>query len=351
MESGSASVYIMFMTVVFYTTGSICALRLAARLATHSLLPILSRILSYCYSLAATAAVSCAARYLPTLSKEDSHSRDSSVVGHAAVGLFFKFVNAARGQDDLSVSVSSAGPPHSATIAESTTASGRTTGLLRGATTLRLVLFSAFVGACGIAAAYSYFTTMTDRASGGRGSNIPGTTTPSSCACSAPSPTEVVNPSTPNSESQFSDLTGPARALAVDDGLGTAVIKTTMPEPKLNPTAPIFTPSSAHGLALIGPALTTPRRDDVGSGGGGGSGQGNDSAPASPADSTGPLTPSPVRSVFAFAARVAHTKSSEGRSGGGGELPFPIGVGRMRVVRPEEVVIGERQEGEVFVFF
>ena len=116
---------------------------------------------------------------------------------------------------------------------------------------------------------------------------------------------------------------------------------------KLNPAAPVFTPLSTHRLALIERALVTPRRDvdvDVVVGGW----EGNDSAPASPADSTGPVTPSPVRSMFAFAARVAHTKSSEG--GSAAELSFPIGVGGMRVVRPK-VVVGEQREGEVFVFF
>jgi len=146
MESGNASVYIMLMTVVFYTTGSICALRLATWLATHALFPILSRILSHCYSLAATSAVSKAPRGLPTLSKADSRN---SKVGDAAVGLFFKLVRIATGF----VPVPLAGRPlHGAKIAESI-ASGRTTLLARDT----LVLFSVFVCACSIAVAYPYF--------------------------------------------------------------------------------------------------------------------------------------------------------------------------------------------------
>jgi len=115
--------------------------------ATHALFPILSRILSHCYSLAATAAVSRAPRGLPTLSKADSRN---SKVDDATVGLFFKLVRIATGF----VPVPLAGRPlHGAKIAESI-ASGRTT-LLRGATTL--VLFSVFVCACSIAVAYPHF--------------------------------------------------------------------------------------------------------------------------------------------------------------------------------------------------
>jgi hypothetical protein len=38
------------------------------------------------------------------------------------------------------------------------------------------------------------------------------------------------------------------------------------------------------------------------------------------------------------------------KSGGAGGRT-PVGVGKMRVVRPEEVVVGERRADEVFVFF
>jgi hypothetical protein len=114
---------------------------------------------------------------------------------------------------------------------------------------------------------------------------------------------------------------------------------------KLNPAAPVFTPSPPTQQQRLDPTARafTPR-----------GGEGKDSAPSSPVDSVGPVTPSPVRSAFAFAARVA----VHGRSGGdgdgsafGGKQALPVGVGKMRVVRPEEVVIGERRMGEVFVFF
>jgi hypothetical protein len=119
---------------------------------------------------------------------------------------------------------------------------------------------------------------------------------------------------------------------------------------KLNPTAPVFTPSSSPAASSyrLNPAV---RR-----GGGGGAfvprpsaDADDDSAPASPADSAGPATPSPLRSAFAiaFAARVARDKG-----GGRTERPpsFPL-VGKMRMVQPQDVVDGERRAGEVFVFF
>ena len=70
------------------------------------------------------------------------------------------------------------------------------------------------------------------------------------------------------------------------------------------------------------------------------------------------MTPSPVRgSAFTFdKAHVYAARHSRGNTsisvGVGGKPPVvPVGVGKMRVVRPEEVVIGERRAGEVFVFF
>jgi hypothetical protein len=104
---------------------------------------------------------------------------------------------------------------------------------------------------------------------------------------------------------------------------------------KLNPAAPVFTPSPAYRLDPAVRALV-PRP----------SGMNSDSVPASPADSAGPATPSPLRSAFtfAFAARAARDKGRiEGSS-----LPL---VGKMRMVQPKDVVDGERRAGEVFVFF
>src|SRR5216683_2094899 len=106
---------------------------------------------------------------------------------------------------------------------------------------------------------------------------------------------------------------------------------------RLNPAAPVFTPLPTHRLDPTVRAFAPATRVS----------RGNDSAPASPADSAGPATPSPVRNAFAFAfaARAARGKGSADGS------PLPLGVGKMRVVRPEDVVVGERRAGEVFVFF
>ena len=104
---------------------------------------------------------------------------------------------------------------------------------------------------------------------------------------------------------------------------------------KLNPAAPVFTPSPAYRLDPTVRGFV-PRA----------SGMNNSSVPASPADSAGPATPSPVRSAFTFAlaARAAHGKGpGEGSS-------LPVGVGKMRMMQPEDMVDGERRAGEVFVF-
>jgi hypothetical protein len=49
MVTAHTSIYSMLMTVLFYTTASLCTLRTAAWLSTHAILPALSRIVSYCY--------------------------------------------------------------------------------------------------------------------------------------------------------------------------------------------------------------------------------------------------------------------------------------------------------------
>ncbi|KAH9973301.1 hypothetical protein BGW80DRAFT_1309754 [Lactifluus volemus] len=130
---------------------------------------------------------------------------------------------------------------------------------------------------------------------------------------------------------------------------------------KLNPSAPIFTPSSPSPSTQqqqrrLDPTARafTPRA----SGSAAGKDSNDSSAPSSPADSVGPVTPSPVRgSAFTtFDSARAYNVARRGRSstsvGVGGKLSaIPVGVGKMRVVRPEEVVIGERRAGEVFVFF
>jgi hypothetical protein len=104
---------------------------------------------------------------------------------------------------------------------------------------------------------------------------------------------------------------------------------------KLNPAAPVFTPSPAYRLDPTVRAFV-PHTSEMN----------NDNMPASPADSAGPATPSPVRSAFTFAwaARATHGKGSAG-------VPsLPLGVGKMRMVQSEDVVGGEQRAGEVFVF-
>jgi hypothetical protein len=67
-----------------------------------------------------------------------------------------------------------------------------------------------------------------------------------------------------------------------------------------------------------------------------------------------------MRSAFAFAfsARAAAQARGKGGidtdTGTGAGAPSPLlprSLGRMRVVQPEDVIVGEQREGEVFVFF
>ena len=104
---------------------------------------------------------------------------------------------------------------------------------------------------------------------------------------------------------------------------------------KLNPAAPVFTPSPAYRLDPTMRAFV-PRTGEMKI----------DNMPASPADSAGPATPSPVRSAFTFAwaARATCSKGSAEVSS------LPLGVGKMRMAQSEDVVDGERRAGEVFVF-
>ena len=119
---------------------------------------------------------------------------------------------------------------------------------------------------------------------------------------------------------------------------------------KLNPAAPAFTPTRTPSPAPVHHRLNPTARTFAPRG---------CATPPSPADSmesAGPMTPSPscLPSAFALAAaRVARAGTGMGiKSAGGGSAGarLPIGVGKMRVVRPEEVV-GERRPDEVFVFF
>ena len=148
MESSKNSLYNMLMTVVFYTTGSICALRATVWLAARTLLPIISHIASHYYYYRSPAAStpspadsSAAPHDAASLPSADSAGEASG----AAVGLFFKLVRTAAGHD-LFVPVP-IGLPVAAT------GSSGSMLLLRGVITF--ILFSAFVGACGVAV-YSF---------------------------------------------------------------------------------------------------------------------------------------------------------------------------------------------------
>ena len=116
-----------------------------------------------------------------------------------------------------------------------------------------------------------------------------------------------------------------------DDDSSALPFVTTRTKTRLNPAAPTFTPSPAH-CRLLDPTVRTFTLAP---------------ALASPADSPGPATPpSVVRGAFGFAAR-----GSSGIAADGSPLPLPFGVGKMRMVRPNNVVVGERRADEVFVFF
>ncbi|KAI0297620.1 hypothetical protein B0F90DRAFT_883491 [Multifurca ochricompacta] len=190
-------------------------------------------------------------------------------------------------------------------------------------------------------------------------------------------------PITPSTNTDPETRTGTVMGSAVNDD-DNDHHPTTQTKLKLNPAAPAFTPSPSPSPSPVSPAsimamMTTthhrvldptarafaPR---------GGASLGDDSAPSSPADSVGPATPSPIPAsvttpirynTFAFSARLARVGKSGGGGGGVGSgrvgiengktaalhQQLPVGVGKMRVVRPEEVVIGEKRAGEVFVFF
>ena len=149
---------------------------------------------------------------------------------------------------------------------------------------------------------------------------------------------EPRTPSGPTETQDLNSTTGATNLALVkdtspDDSNEAAAFKT---KTKLNPAAPVFTPSPAYRLDPTVRAFIPHA-----------SGMNSDSVPASPADSAGPATPSPVRGAFTFgwATRAARSKGhGEGSS-------LPVGVGKMRMVQPEDVVDGERRAGEVFVFF
>ncbi|KAI0253299.1 hypothetical protein BJV78DRAFT_227077 [Lactifluus subvellereus] len=372
MESSKNSAYSMLMTVVFYTTGSICALRTTAWLAARTLLPIASHY--YYRSYAA------------------SPSADSAGgAGGTAAGLFFKLVRAGTAAGhDLFVPVPIGVPHMGAAAAEGSGGSMLLFLflLLRGV--VKLALFSAFVGACSVAAYYfaaavgsllarpslspirslalplwiayahpiaaAAAAAKQDRKSAQSKSHKLSTASHSHSHPAPPSQSVQPPNDAPHTPSTAGTTAGSGSAAAPPDSTVTApkpAAPSESPWPiappkrasatttKLNPAAPVFTPSTPAAQRLDPTARAFTSR--------GWGGEGKDSAPPSPADSVGPATPSPVRSAFAFAARVAARGRSSG--GDGGKQGLPVGVGRMRVVRPEEVVISERRAGEVFVFF
>ena len=99
---------------------------------------------------------------------------------------------------------------------------------------------------------------------------------------------------------------------------------------KLNPAAAPFMPSppQLHPRRLDPTAPTFAPRGCV-----------TPPSPAESVDSVGPATPSPASGVAGMG------------KGAGVGVRIPFGVGKMRVVRPEEVVDGDRRADEVFVFF
>lgn len=127
MATVHTSIYSMLMTVVFYTTASLCALRAAAWLFAHTLLPALSRIFSYiCFyphtdETAHRITITSSSPPTPSLAGSARQAED------APTGKLFKLVRTAAGHD-LFVPVSITGTHH-ATAAADRSASGGTTVL------------------------------------------------------------------------------------------------------------------------------------------------------------------------------------------------------------------------------
>jgi len=157
METVHTSIYSRLMTVLFYTTASICALRAAAWLSVHTLLPALSRIIShyhnYYYSHADDPA-----RHIPSSSspRPQPLGGSSGQPGSAVAETLFTRVRTAAGHHRF-VPVSIAGPHHVVAAADST-ASAQTT-LLRLRGIAMLVLISVSVGGI-LARYYPHFTAV-----------------------------------------------------------------------------------------------------------------------------------------------------------------------------------------------
>ncbi|KAH8997202.1 hypothetical protein EDB86DRAFT_935096 [Lactarius hatsudake] len=307
------SIYGMLMTVLFYTTGSICALRTAAWLAMHTLIPAISHII--------------ALYYRPSSSSFSNPAPPSPVASGAGLvsnagaediaGLLFKLVHTAAGHD-LLVPVPASMYRISGAAAEST---------LRRAVA-RLALLSSLIGAGGIAA---YYYSLRRPSAWTWGKSI-----------------SVVLQRRRHGPSSSGTRTA-------SDTDSSSTTESRCSKTRLNPTAPAFTPSSSSSSPSSSPAplVTSPELHRLDPTARTFAPRGC-ATPPSPTDSVGPATPSPscLPSAFALAAarvaRAAGTGMSKSVSAG---VRLPVGVGKMRVVRPEEVVAGERRAGEVFVFF
>ena len=123
MATVHTSIYSMLMTVVFYTTASLCALRAAAWLFAHTLLPAFSRIVSYFYFYPHTNEtahrVTSSSPLTPSLAGSARQAED------ATTGRLFKLVRTAAGHD-LFVPVSITGMYHGTAVADRTASRGTT---------------------------------------------------------------------------------------------------------------------------------------------------------------------------------------------------------------------------------
>src|SRR6266851_6146902 len=157
METVHTSIYSMLMTVLFYTTASICALRASAWLSVHTLLPALSRIVSHYYNYYYSHADD-PARHIPSSSSQRPPplGDSSGQPGSAAAETLFKRVRTAAGHHRF-VPVSIAGPHHVVAAVDST-ASAQTT-LLRLRGIAMLVLISVSVAGI-LARYYPHFTAV-----------------------------------------------------------------------------------------------------------------------------------------------------------------------------------------------
>lgn len=300
-------VYGVLMTVVFYTTGFICGLRSLVWLAMNTLVPAASHIIALCYR-----------HPLP------NPTPPSPGVGEAgdAAGLLFKLVHTAAGHDLLVPVPVPALMYHMS--AESTSGPGRIF--------TRLALCAPMISACCIA--YFYFlvshTLFLSLLWSTRCSLTVKTLQRGSLARTW---STIFRSTISVFPRQRNNLSSSSLAATVPVSVTTPTTRPT--KTKLNPAAAPFTPS---------PPQPQPRRLDPTAPTFAPRGCVTPPSPAESVDSVGPATPSP--SPASGVAGLAGL----GKGAGVG-LRVPVVVGKMRVVRPEEVVDGDRRADEVFVFF